>query len=80
MDFSLTANIIVTGFAAEFDSWIGDHLRRQQNLHIVVKVAGLDCSLSPILAGRRTAAIAVAPLNSNSTDIICLKRSLIKIV
>ena len=55
MDFSLPMTMVVVGL------WLGlthggarrgGHVRRRQNRHIVVKVAGRDCLLSPILARR----------------------------
>ena len=50
MNFSLPANMIVAGVAVKFDKCGGGHLGMRHNRHIVVKVAGRDCLLSPILA------------------------------
>ena len=52
--------MIVAGAAVKFGSWCGDHLRRRQNRYILLKVAGRDCLLSPILALRIKALIVCA--------------------
>ena len=47
--FSVPVNMPVDGVMAGVDQWRIGHVRRRQNRHIVVKVAGRDCLLSPIL-------------------------------
>ena len=51
MGFALPMIMVTTSFLAWLDSWRGSCVRQWQNRHIVVKVAGRDCLLSPILVG-----------------------------
>ena len=78
--FSVPVNMPVDGVMAGVDQWRIGHVRRRQNRHIVVKVAGRDCLLSPKLARQCAASIACAQVNSNNSDIICSKWPPIKIV
>ena len=75
---------VAVGVVAGFDSCRGarrgGHVRRRQNRHIVVKVAGRDCLLSPILLRCQAVPTACAPVSSNETGIICLHWPLIEIV
>ena len=66
--FSLPVTKFVAGVVAGFGSCCSGHVKRRQNSHIVVKVAGRDCLLSPILVRHRVApvrrSIQTAPLSS----------------
>ena len=80
MCFALPMIMVLTNFVTWLDPWRGSYVRQRQNRHIVVKVAGRDCLLSPILARYHAVLNACAPGNSSSNEMIFMKLPLIKTV
>ena len=80
MGCALPMIMVMTSFIAWLISWRDRYVRQRQNRHIVVKVAGRDCLLSPILARYQAVLNACAPVNLSSTEIIFMKLPLIKTV